>query len=72
MQVRPKWRNGVGMAAILLLILVWSIAAVSLAPAAAAWPWPIEAAFYLAAGLAWIIPVKPLLTWMETGAWRRG
>ena len=32
--------------------------------------WPIEAIFYVIAGVAWIAPLKPLLRWMETGKWR--
>ena len=26
--------------------------------------------FYTVAGIAWILPLKPLLRWMETGSWR--
>jgi hypothetical protein len=33
-------------------------------------PWPIEALFFIAAGMVWILPLKPLLKWMETGWWR--
>ena len=33
-------------------------------------PWPLEALFFVAAGLVWILPLKPLLRWMETGKWR--
>jgi hypothetical protein len=32
--------------------------------------WPLQALFYLVAGLVWILPLKPLLRWMETGRWR--
>ena len=28
------------------------------------------AAFYLVAGIAWILPLKPLLRWMETGKFK--
>ena len=26
--------------------------------------------YYVVAGIAWILPLKPLLRWMETGRWR--
>jgi hypothetical protein len=29
-----------------------------------------QAIFYLVAGIAWILPLKPLLRWMETGKFK--
>lgn len=71
MQVKPKWRNGAGMAMIMLLIVIWSAIVVSLAPFVTGLHWAVEALFYIVAGIAWIFPVRPMLTWMETGKWRR-
>jgi len=31
----------------------------------------LQTLFYLVAGLVWILPLKPLLRWMETGRFRR-
>ena len=31
----------------------------------------VQAVFYLVAGVIWIMPLKPLLRWMELGTWRR-
>ncbi len=70
-EVKPKWRNGAGMALILLLILVWSVAVASLGPLVSRMPFLLEILFYVAAGIGWVFPVRPLLTWMETGEWRR-
>jgi len=36
------------------------------------WPVPVQAAFYLFMGLVWIVPLKPLLRWIETGSFRAG
>ena len=69
--VKPKWRNGAGMALILLLIAVWSVVVATLAPFVAQLPFVVEMVFYAAAGIGWIFPVRPLLTWMETGDQRR-
>lgn len=68
--VKPKWRNGVGMALILLLIAVWSLTVVALSPLVSQLPFLLELLFYVAAGIGWIFPVRPLLTWMETGGQR--
>ena len=63
----PSWRKPAGIALILLLILVWAVAVASAAPLLDGLPWPVHALFYLATGLVWILPLKPLLGWMETG-----
>ncbi|MDZ3830968.1 MAG: DUF2842 domain-containing protein [Sphingopyxis sp.] len=67
---QPSWRKPVGMAMILTLILVWAIIIGSLSPWVGAWPVLVQAIFYLAAGIVWILPLKPLLRWMELGCWR--
>jgi len=30
----------------------------------------VQALFYLVMGIVWIVPLKPLLRWSETGSWR--
>jgi hypothetical protein len=52
------------------LILAWSVLAVSAFGLIADWPWPLHALYFLVAGIAWILPLKPLLRWMQTGRWR--
>lgn len=65
MRLEPRWRTGVGMALILLLIAAWSVLAV----AGAAWisglPELVQALYFLVAGIAWIAPLRPLLRWMH-------
>jgi hypothetical protein len=70
--LKPKWRNGAGMALILLLIALWCVAVAVLAPLVAQLPFAVEMLFYAVAGIGWVFPVRPLLTWMETGSLRRG
>jgi hypothetical protein len=69
--LKPRWRNAVGMALILLLITAWSVLVATLAPHVARLHFLVELLFYVVAGIAWIIPVRPLLTWTATGSWRR-
>ncbi len=68
--MKPSWRKPAGIFLILLLIALWA----ALVATAADWlgdlPWPVEALFFIAAGLLWVLPLKPLLRWMELGKWR--
>ena len=55
---------------ILTLIAVWTGIVASVSPGVGTWPVLVQAVFYLAAGIVWILPLKPLLRWMELGKWR--
>ena len=68
---KPNWRKPVGIFLILLLIASWGYLVVTLAERLPPLPWPLEALFFIAAGIAWILPLKPLLRWMELGKWRK-
>ncbi|WP_349356525.1 DUF2842 domain-containing protein [Sphingosinicella terrae] len=67
MPVNPSWRSLAGMFLIVALILGWSVLVVTLAGRAGNWPWPLELLFYLVAGIAWILPLKPVIRWMQRG-----
>ena len=66
----PSWRKPAGIFAILALIVVWAVLVASLAGKVGGWPVLAQALFYLAAGIVWILPLKPLLRWMETGRFK--
>ena len=68
----PSWRKPAGIFAILMIIVLWAALVASLAAFVENWPVLAQAIFYLAAGIAWIAPLKPLLHWMETGRFRPG
>ncbi len=68
----PSWRTGVGIAAIVLLILLWAALIATFSSTVGRWPVLIQALFYLVTGIAWIAPLKPLLRWSQTGHWRKG
>jgi hypothetical protein len=71
MRLEPTWRQPAGILLILALIAVWSVVVVSASSLIAGLPWPVHVAYYVVAGIVWILPLKPLLRWMETGRWRR-
>jgi hypothetical protein len=68
--MEPSPRKLVGIAAIVLLILVWTAFVASMARVVGGWPVLVQAPFYLVMGLAWIIPLKPLVRWIQTGSFR--
>ncbi|HEY6917016.1 MAG TPA: DUF2842 domain-containing protein [Allosphingosinicella sp.] len=68
--INPSWRKPAGVFLVLLLILVWAVAVASVADLLAGLPEPFFILYYAAAGIAWILPLRPLLLWMETGRWR--
>ena len=67
---RPSTRKLVGIALILLVIVVWAAFVASLAQIVGKWPILLQALFYLVMGLAWILPLKPLIRWIQTGSFR--
>jgi hypothetical protein len=67
---QPSFRKLAGIALILLLILVWAGFVASLARIVGQWPGIVQAPFYLIMGIAWIIPLKPLVRWMQTGSFK--
>jgi len=66
----PSVRPLVGIALILSLIVLWAALVASLAPFVGRWPVIVQAAFYLVMGIAWIIPLKPLVRWVQTGRFK--
>lgn len=68
--MNPSWRKPAGIGLLLLIMAVWSTIVISFAGPVGRAHWAAQALFYLVAGTAWILPLKPLLRWMELGRWR--
>src|ERR1700755_2613074 len=68
----PSSRTFIGIVVILLLIAVWAAFVASLAQLVGRWPILVQAPFYLIMGIVWIIPLKPLVRWIQTGSFRDG
>ena len=69
--MNPRWRPTAGVFLILGIIAGWTILIASLADVVSSWPALVQALFYIAAGLIWVLPLKPILRWSETGRWRK-
>jgi len=67
----PSPRKLAGIALIAALIALWAAFVASLAPLVGQWPVLIQAPYYLFMGVAWVIPLKPLVRWAQTGSPRQ-
>ena len=54
----------------LAIIALWAFIIASLDTVIGALPMALQLIIYAVAGIIWILPMKPLLLWMETGRWR--
>jgi len=60
-----RLRKFIGTILLLILVAIWSLLAMAVAqlPVLAA-HFPLQVAFYVLAGLGWILPAMPLVRWM--------
>lgn len=68
--MKPSWRKPAGIFLILAIITVWAVIVGSLSHQIARLPGIAQMLIYIVAGIVWILPLRPLLAWMETGKWR--
>jgi hypothetical protein len=63
--MRVRTRKLIGTILLLLLATVWSLTAMVIAqvPVIANSGW-LQAAYYVVAGLGWVLPAMPLIKWM--------
>jgi hypothetical protein len=63
--MRPSFRTLVGTIALVLFVIVYALVAMTVAsaklPGTSGWT---QLAFFLVAGLAWVIPAGALISWM--------
>lgn len=71
--MRIRTRKLIGTLAMLVLVIVYALAAMALAQGritdAPGW---LQTLLYAALGLAWVLPAMLMIRWMETGRLRRG
>ena len=66
----PSWRSLAGVALILLLVALWAALVATFAHVVGTWPILTQSIYYLVMGIVWIIPLKPLVRWIQTGSFR--
>jgi hypothetical protein len=70
----PRNRKLVGGLGMILFVIVYALVAMALAdsrPVQSIGP-VLQIVVYVVLGLAWILPVMPLIVWMEGGRRRKG
>lgn len=68
--IEPSWRKPAGALGIVVLVLVWVVIVATFSAEIGALPVLAQLPLYVVLGILWILPLKPLLRWMETGRWR--
>ncbi len=68
--MQPSWRKPAGIFGILAMVGIWAALIAYVAPWIGSLPMLVQALIYLIAGTIWILPLKPVLRWMETGRFR--
>lgn len=66
----PRPRPAIAIFMILGVIAVWAALVASVSDTVTRWPALVQLVFYIVAGIVWILPLKPILRWGETGRWR--
>ena len=69
-ELEPRPRPTIGIFIILGVIVAWALIIAGLSPFVSRWPAAAQLAFYLVAGFIWVLPLKPVMRWSETGRWR--
>ena len=69
----PRIRKLIGGGGMLAFVLVYALVAMSLADSRPVNEAPelARTAVYIVLGLAWVLPLMPLIVWMERGRFRR-
>ena len=70
MRTEPTLRIPLGILALLVALAVYAGAIVWASQWIGQLPVPAQTVIYLVLGIAWLLPLKRFLIWMETGSWK--
>jgi hypothetical protein len=70
MRERPTLRIPLGVLLLLAGLALYAGLVVQASPWIGTLPVWLQAVIYLILGVAWLLPLKRFLIWMETGRWR--
>jgi hypothetical protein len=64
----PRLRKFIGAVALLVLVMVWALLAMALAQSVLLdINGFVAAIYYVVAGLGWVLPAMPIISWMSKG-----
>lgn len=67
--MKPTLRKPAGVLGMITGLIVYAVLVASLAGPIGRLPALAQGVIYLILGVIWILPLRPLLIWMETGRW---
>ena len=61
-----RLRKFIGAVVLLVLVIVWALVAMALAQTPVIRDnWALAAAYYVIAGMGWVLPAMPIIAWMS-------
>nr|WP_225206751.1 DUF2842 domain-containing protein [Novosphingobium huizhouense] len=66
---KPTWRKPVGILALFAGLIAYGVLVATLSGWIGQLPVLVQTAIYLVLGVAWLLPLRRFLIWMETGRW---
>ncbi len=69
MREGPTWRIPVGILGLLAGLALYALAVMWGSQWISQFPVALQAPIYLVLGVAWLLPLRRFLIWMETGRW---
>ena len=67
--MEPSWRKPAGVIGLLLYLTLYAGLVSSFADALSSLPQLLMVIAYIVLGIAWLLPLRPLFLWMNTGRW---
>ena len=70
MRTEPTWRIPIGILLLLAILAVYALGVAWLSTWIGLLPIWAQTVVYVVLGIAWLLPLRPFLIWMETGRLR--
>jgi len=70
MRDKPTLRIPLGVLALLVGLAIYAMGVLAISPWIEQLHTLVQAIVYLVLGIAWLLPLRRYLIWMETGRWR--
>jgi hypothetical protein len=70
MRDKPTLRIPLGILALVTALALYALGVLLASPWIERLPVLAQTLVYLVLGVAWLLPLRPFLIWMETGRWR--
>ena len=66
---RPTWRKPVGIILLMFALALYAAAVAAFSGTIGQWHVAVQTVVYIVLGVAWLLPLRRFLIWMETGRW---